>query len=97
MPAGPARNTGSKRVKKPGRPWIIKDLGIKLKVCAVLIIIIIVISAVSPAIVDKVKDKTGATKDYEVKEVMSMAASAFDQAKAAVADASDTLSQQEVS
>ena len=72
-------------------------LEVKIKVCAAIVILIVLINAVNPSFLEKIRVKTGADRDHEVDQVVSMAVSAFYDAKAAVSEAVEAMSRTEVS
>jgi len=70
--------------------------GIRVKICAALIVVIVVLNAVAPSFLDDIRTKTGADRDHDVEQIASMAVSAFYDAKAAVSEAAEALARQEV-
>ena len=71
-------------------------LEVKIKVCAVIIVLTVLINAVNSPFLEKIRVKTGADRDHEVDQVVSMAVSAFYDVKAAVSEAVETMSRSEV-
>ncbi len=86
-------------VKKRNRERMRNGMGSlekKIKICIVIVAIIVIANALSPGFLDKIRQKTGVSQDYEVQEVVSMAADTFYDAKEKVNDTAKALKEQEI-